>query len=120
MAKRKNHSISRALEKEMLELFFQVTGDMRDKTETKIFFLDFLTDNERQTLSRRLYVASMLQNGDSYQDIKHKLKVSSATISSVAETIHSRGIKLALEKIATESWADKWATKVLQLLGFKI
>lgn len=45
----------------------------------------FLTEKELQFVERRLRVGFLLEQGDSYSNIQKKLRVSAATVASVAE-----------------------------------
>lgn len=64
-------------------------------------------DVELGVIARRLAIVKMLDRGDSYAEIKKKLHVSSATISSLAENISQRGWQQALEKLRINDWAEK-------------
>lgn len=112
-------SLSRQVAKEMIERFYQVVGDLRDSRESKLFFLDFLTESERLTFAKRLAIALELEKKKSYEEIRKLYGVSSATISSVAEMIQTPGMQLALKKINTEKWADQMTNSFFQLFGVK-
>ncbi len=108
---------TRAVYKQFLEAFYQVVSDLRTQKEVKIFSLDFFTDSEREMFAKRLAIAHFLTEGKSYDEIRKTLKVSSATISSVADSLSSKGMSLALEKIQIEAWAEKWAKRVMGWMG---
>lgn len=100
---------------EILTRFFQVISDLRSIKESKIFLLDFLTESERMTFAKRLAIGLELNSGKSYDEVRKMYGVSSATISTVASMMKSQGMKLALQKISTEKWADNMTSKFLKL-----
>ena len=72
---------------------------------------------EYQVIAKRLAIAIFLDKGRSYENIKSTLKVSSATIASVQETMGNPGIQHALRKVKADEWADEWAGKISTLMG---
>lgn len=96
-----------------------VLADLKNKPEVLAFFHDFFTEAEQTVLMKRLAIAVMLSGGNSYQEIKDQLKVSSATISFVAENINKPGIKTAVSKIKTDQWAEGVITSFSKLLKKK-
>ncbi len=102
------------VERRFFETFYQLLADFQKKEETEIFLKNFLTRSELLTLSKRLAVSLMLEKGLSYAKIKERVKVSSATIASVAEMMQKKpkGFALALKRIEAEDWADKTAQKI--------
>ena len=112
--KKDNSSLSYQKAKKMIDRFYQVVGDLRTGEEAKTFLLDFLTKSERATFAKRLSVAIALDEGKSYEEIRKLYGVSSATISSVAEMMISKGMQLAIKKFQTDQWADNWAEKILK------
>ena len=93
--------------KAVLDQFFQVMTDLGSIQETKGFLSDFMTETELLVFAKRLAIAQLLTQGKSYQEIKDELKVSSATISTVSDSINKPGIQVAQQKIALERWAEK-------------
>jgi uncharacterized protein YerC len=101
------------LENQLYQLLYQVLADIRSKKEARIFLTEILTKNELEMLVKRLATAYYLDKGRSYANIKTNLKLSSATISSVAEQMRKgKGFEIALNKIRAEEWASKWAKKI--------
>lgn len=101
------------LKRQIYQLLYQVLADIRSKKEAEIFLKEVLTDTELEMLAKRLGVAYYLDKGRSYSNIKTNLRLSSATISAVADQMRKgKGFKIALEKIRAEEWADKWAKKI--------
>jgi len=96
----------------MKNIFYQLLADLKNKSEVEIFLKDFLSESELNTLSNRLSIIKLLNLGKSYAEINKELKVSSATIASTANLLNKKGIKLALEKIKLEDWAEKLINKI--------
>lgn len=117
MPKKSSTAIDSALEKTLRTSFFQVIADLSNEKEVEIFFQNLFSEAELSMFYKRLAIATMLDNGHHYEDIKQTLKVSSATISTVAEHLNTRGFRLALQKIRTEHWAAQWSSKVMQMFG---
>ncbi len=84
-----------------LDQLFQAILSLRDLEECYKFFDDLCTINEIQSLSQRLEVARMLQNGATYQKIESETGASTATISRVKRCLNygNGGYALALNRI---------------------
>lgn len=108
--------INATLNKQITQVFFQTLSDLKTSKNIEVFLKDFMTDSEIETYTKRLAVAYWLKKGRSYANIKENLKVSSATIASVQESIEKPGIKLALKHIEAEEWANQWAEKISKVL----
>ena len=103
--------------KQIFEQFYTLISDLRSPHESKVWVNDFMTKTERLVFAKRLAIAQMLVDDQSYQEIKRQLKVSSATISSVAEIISKDGMILAQDKIKLETWASKWVSLIINKLS---
>ncbi len=112
-------TITKAKQKQINDQLHTVIADLKSESDVAAFLKDFLTTTEYAVLAKRLDIAMMLNAGKSYQDIKKELKVSSATISSVSELISKKGIKLALQKIKVDEWAENTAAKISGWFGKK-
>ncbi len=103
--------------KEIFDLLLQTIADIKSKEEAKIILENLLSKTELSAVSKRLGVVYRLDKGLSYQRIKKELKVSSATISSLAENLENKnGFQLALKKIKAEEWANRWANRINSVL----
>lgn len=107
-----NRKLNTTLEKQIFSIFHQTVADLKTPEEIEAVFNDLLTETERTALAKRLAIAAFLDKGRSYENIRDTLKVSSATIASVAEQMGNPGIQLALAKVKAEEWADEWAEKI--------
>jgi len=95
------------------QTFLQLLADLRSFQETKQFFQAFFTPAEQSIFAKRLAIAVHLKQGQSYQQIKDSLKVSSATISKTRDSLGSLGFALIFKKIIADQWASHWAKKLL-------
>lgn len=109
--------INPRIEKQIFNIFYQVIADIKSSQEAKTFLKDILTKAELEALTKRLAVALFLEKKRSYDNIKNTLKVSSATVATVAEQMKKgEGFGIALKKIHAEEWADKWAKKISKVI----
>lgn len=104
---------------EVREMLAQVIADIKGKDKAVIFLENFLTQTEYVALSKRLAIAFYLDKGLSYEKIKKMLKVSSATVATVAEEIKKKpeGYNLALSFIKAEEFASRWSEKISGIFG---
>lgn len=102
-------------EEEIEDLFAQIVADLKNIKEARIVLSDLLSETERIGIAKRLAVALSLSHGKSYEDIKRNLKVSSATIARVQESLDSPGMRLAIEKVKIDEWAGDWAGRLAGL-----
>jgi len=108
--------LSPALKNQLAKTLIQTFSDFKNTSEIEVFLKDFFTDSELEAFSKRLAISYWLKKGRSYENIKTNLKVSSATIASVQESLGKPGIKLALKKIEAEEWANKWEEKIRKII----
>ena len=111
-----NKKITRSVEERITESLFQIISDIRNNKDAKTLLTGILTETEQLAVAKRLAIALLLQQQKSYEEIKKELKVSSATVAKVQETLDSPGIKLALDHIKTDEWATNWARKISQTI----
>lgn len=105
-------SINKTLEKQLDQLFFQVLAEIESPEELKMVLGDVLTEGEKIAVLKRLGIALYLDKGRSYEDIKNNIKVSSATIATVAESLGNAGWQEMIKRIKAEEWAEEWTTKI--------
>ena len=91
--------------------------DFKDEKECLEFLEDFLTENELETLSKRLAVAYWLSKSRNYKNIQENLKVSSATVAEISSMSQKKGFKNAIKKIEADEWADKWTKKIKKIIN---
>jgi len=85
----KYNQLSRDEKIKFLGDFYTMVASLRDRGEVKNFFKDLLTLSEVIMLSRRIQIARLLLGGKTNEDIKEKLKVGYATITSVQRWLSS-------------------------------
>lgn len=101
------------LKTQIYQLLYQVIADIHSKKEAELFLNEGLTGTELEIFAKRLGAAYYLSKGKSYANIKTNLRLSSATISTVAEQMKKgKGFAIALQKIKAEEWADKWVKRI--------
>lgn len=111
--------VNATLQKQLFQMLFQLVADIKSPQEAEILLKDLLSDVELTTLSKRLSVAYWLSKNRSYTNIKDNLKVSSASVSDIAQAIKRPGWKLALAKVTADEWATQWEQKIKGLIGKK-
>jgi len=104
-----------ALQKEIVNTFFQTLEDIKTKKDFAVFFKDFLTEKELEAYAKRLAIAYWLKKKRSHENIKTNLKVSKNVIASVEKQLDSEGYKLALKKMDAEDWANTWNSRIKKL-----
>ena len=109
--------ISSSLKNQIIKSLAQVIADFKSIQEADKFLRDFFTDAEIETFSKRLAVAYWLRKGRSYTNIRDNLKVSSATIATVQESLNRSGFKNALKSLEAEEWANQWSKRIKDFVG---
>ena len=107
-------NLTPADEDQLFEQFYTLLADLSSPQEIELFFTSFMTPTERLVFAKRLAIAWLLEQGKSYDEINAQLRVSSATISSVAEIRQSQGMQLAFRRLQL----DRWAQNLLKRLKF--
>lgn len=115
MSQLSHQLLSANLEKEIRSTLYEVLADMDDEKETEAFVRAFFSESELAVFAKRLAIAYFLQKKHTYQEITKALRVSTATVSAVAERMHEPGFTLAMKKISTQSWAKKLSSKLLRV-----
>ena len=75
--------------KKFLGEFYTMISLLRNRDEVKTFFKDLLTLSEVVMISRRIQAAKMLLEGETYEEISKKLKMSTATVNSVEKWLNN-------------------------------
>jgi TrpR-related protein YerC/YecD len=111
--------LSRKQQQKITRQFVTLLSDLRHLDECQTFFESFLTKTEQSVFAKRLGIVWMLDQNKSYEEIKKKLKVSSATISSVARQMNEEGSQLMVGKLRVDDWAGRWAQKIISWLSLR-
>lgn len=75
--------------KKFLGEFYSMVALLKNRDEVKNFFKDLLTLSEVVMISRRIQIARMLLEGESYEEIKSKLRVGCGNISQVEKWLNN-------------------------------
>jgi uncharacterized protein YerC len=103
------------LQKQISKTFFQTLEDLKSQENLALFFADFLTEKEHDSLIKRLAIAYWLHKKRDYENIKTNLNVTIREIEEVEKKLDSNGYKLALKYIEAEEWSNKWSEKFKKL-----
>jgi uncharacterized protein YerC len=104
--------INKTLANQLDQMFFQVLAEIDSPEELRTIFDDVLTEGEKTAVLKRLGIVLYLDKGRSYEDIKNNIKVSSATIATVAENRGNAGWQEMVKRIKAEEWASEWTDKI--------
>ena len=96
----------------MENVLFKFLADVNKPKDIKMFFRDFLKPSEYELLIKRIGIIYFLSKKRGYKNIKSNLKVSSATIASMQNSMKTKGVLFAIKNIKAEEWASKWAKKI--------
>ena len=108
--------MSKSIETQVYKILYQVAADVKNEVEMEVLLKSLLTESELSAVSKRLAIAVFLDKGQSYDRIKDILKVSSATIASVSESMNEVGFQKAIQRVKAEEWADMWSIKISRAL----
>lgn len=88
-----------------LDRLFEGILRLRSIEECYRFFEDLCTVGELRALAQRFQVAEMLRHGATYEEIRRRTGMSSATISRIKRFLHygADGYRLVLERLEREA-----------------
>lgn len=109
-----NNPLNKNIEKQLSEMMYGILAELSTPEDVKMVMNDVLTEGERMAILKRLGIAVYLDKGRSYEDIKNNIKVSSATIASVAENLGNSGWQEMIRRIKADEWASDWTEKISQ------
>lgn len=89
MAKVKVYNIDPREKYKIIEEFFEIIAGLKNKKEVIDFFVGILTPSESLMMARRIQIAKMIINENSYEDIRKKLKVGFSTIQKTDKWINN-------------------------------
>ncbi len=92
-------------------------ADLDHPKQMEIFLREFLTQTEQLVFAKRLAILWELHQGKSYEEIKDKLNVSSATISSVSEIISRKSLTSTLALLVKDARLSRWLDQLLTRLS---
>jgi len=108
--------INKILDNEISKIFYQLISDIRTPKEAEEIFKSLLSETETVAMVKRLAVGYWLTKKRSYGVISQNLKVSSATVATIAGELKKPGWQLAIKKVLADEWATKWEEKIQKLI----
>jgi len=88
MAKVRTHLVDKKERYAIVGEFFEIVSNLKNKEDVFGFFVGLLSPSETLMLARRIQIAEMLLEENSYEEIRKKLKVSFQTIAKVYQWLH--------------------------------
>lgn len=104
--------INKTIESQLKKMFYGMLAETDEPEKIETILSEMLTETERVAVTKRLGIALYLDKNRSYEDIKQNIKVSSATIASVAEKISNKGWQEIIKIIKADEWASEWTDKL--------
>lgn len=104
--------MNKQIESQVYKILYQVLADAKTDTDMELILKAVMTEGELTAIAKRLAIGVFLDKGQSYEHIKDVLKVSTATIASVAENMNKKGMQMALLRVKAEEWADVWSIRL--------
>lgn len=100
------------IENQVYKILYQVLADAKSEIEVELTLKSLMSESELSAIAKRLAIAVFLDKRQSYEHIKDVLKVSTATIASVSESMNKRGMQISLQKVKAEEWAGAWSARL--------
>lgn len=93
--------ITKKEREELIFRFCQTLTQIKTSEEAASFITDLLSSAETEMLAKRIKIAEFLLEGESYDEIKKKLKASGGTIARVSEwlRVYGQGYRLIMERM---------------------
>ncbi len=104
--------LNKNIENQLEKMLFGILAETDSPEKIKMVFEDLFTEGERMAVLKRMGIAIYLDKGRSYEDIKTNIKVSSATIASVADKYRNEGWQEMIKMIKADEWASEWTDKL--------
>jgi len=108
--------VNKILDNEISKIFYQLVSDVKTPKEAEDIFKCLLSETETVAMVKRLAVGYWLTKKRSYGVISQNLKISSATVATIAKDLKKPGWQLAIKKVLADEWATKWEIKINNLL----
>jgi uncharacterized protein YerC len=110
--KKSNQVMNSKIENQVYKILYQVLADAKTEIDIELILQSLMSQGELSAVAKRLAIAVFLDKGQSYEHIKDILKVSTATIANVADSMNKRGMQMALQRVKAEEWADVWSIRL--------
>lgn len=104
MVQLSKQDVDQKILKRITEIFLESILRLKNKKDATEFLETLLTRTEQLMLAKRFAIAVLLAKGYDYESIKHVLKVSQGTISSVKEDVvnSEEGYRKSIKRILKE------------------
>jgi TrpR-related protein YerC/YecD len=100
MSKVKTYSVAKKEKDKITDGLFEAISGLKSKKEVFAFMLGLLTESEILMIGRRIQIAKLLADGESFNNIREKLKASFLTISKVEKWVNEENKNdLIIDKI---------------------
>ena len=106
--------INKNLNLQLKNMFLGMLAEVRSPEEVETLLQDLLTETEKEVVLKRLGIAVYLDKKRSYEDIKNNIKVSSATIATVAEAMGNPGFQEIIRRIKADQWAKETSSNIMK------
>jgi len=106
--------INSNLNLQLKRMFLGLLAEMKSPEEVEMVLKELLTETERAVVLKRLGIAMYLDKKRSYEDIKNHLRVSSATIATIAENLSNPGLQEMIKRIKADEWAKETSGKIVR------
>ena len=113
---RSKDPLNKNIQDQVRKILFQVLADAKSDVDVDLILASLMSEAEVLGLAKRLAIAVFLDKGQSYDHIRETLKVSTATIATVADSLNKRGMQMALARVKAEEWADVWSIRISHAL----
>lgn len=114
--KKSSEKLNKNIQNQVYKILYQVLSDAKTEVDIEQLLGALMSPSEIDAVSKRLAIAVFLDKGQSYDHIRETLKVSSATIASVALVMNKKGMQMAINRVKAEEWADVWSIRISRAL----
>ena len=114
--KKSGEGVNKNIQNQVYKILYQVLADAKTELDMELTLKSLLSESELDAVAKRLAIAVFLDKGQSYDHIRNVLRVSSATIASVAESMNKKGMQMAITRVKAEEWADVWSIRISRAL----
>lgn len=113
--KRKAKDLSKREFITTLDALYTAASSVKGRDAVKLFLRDLLTPSERIMLGRRVIIARLILKGETYEAIRHRMKVGQATIAKVDRWLKDQlpGYEIAL-KVAEQEYERRASKKGIE------
>lgn len=95
MTKISRYKLDQSKKTLLYNFLWKALTHLENREQVRSFFYEFFTPTEREMFAKRLYIAKMLRQGNTYQTIQSYLSVINATISRTSNIMKSDNSELA-------------------------